>query len=138
MKAIRFLYQFIPTIFIGITILYLSLSKFTTTYSGPDIPYLDKIVHFSMYFGLVSVFSFDVYRSKWLSRHDGYILLWGWTLAILWGGLMELFQKYFTLYRAADWFDFLANTAGATVGIIIGVFILRPLISRYQKKTRLK
>ena len=113
MKVIRFLSRFIPTMLVGITILYLSLSHVTSPYNVPNIQNLDKIVHFTMYMGLVSVFCFDVYRSSWLSRYDGSILLSGWILAVLWGGLMELFQKYFTEYRTADWFDFLANTVGA-------------------------
>ena len=136
MKVIRFLSKFIPTILVGITILYLSLSHVTSPYNVPNIQNLDKIVHFTMYMGLVSVFCFDVYRSRWLSRYDGSILLSGWILAVLWGGLMELFQKYFTEYRTADWFDFLANTVGAFAGILIGVFIIRPLIRRYKKTNK--
>lgn len=136
MKVIRFLSKFIPTILVGITILYLSLSHVTSPYNVPNIQNLDKIVHFTMYMGLVSVFCFDVYRSSWLSRHDGSILLSGWILAVLWGGLMELFQKYFTEYRTADWFDFLANTVGAFAGILVGVFIIRPLIQRYKKTNK--
>ncbi|WP_455498552.1 VanZ family protein [Coprobacter sp.] len=134
MKVIRFLLQFIPTIIVGIVILYLSLSHFTPSYTIPDIPNFDKIVHFTMYMGLVSVFCFDIYRSEWLSRYDGRILLWGWILAVLWGGLMELFQKYFTDYRTADWFDFLANTTGAFAGILIGVLIIRPFIKWAKNK----
>ena len=134
MKVIRFLLQFIPTIIVGIVILYLSLSHFTPSYTIPDIPNFDKIVHFNMYMGLVSVFCFDIYRSEWLSRYDGRILLWGWILAVLWGGLMELFQKYFTDYRTADWFDFLANTTGAFAGILIGVLIIRPFIKWAKNK----
>ncbi len=87
-----------------------------------------------MYMGLVSIFCFDVYRSEWLSRHDGTILLTGWFLAVLWGGMMELFQKYFTEYRTADWLDFLANTIGAFAGILVGVFIVQPIIKRYKRK----
>lgn len=116
MKVIRFLSRFIPTMLVGITILYLSLSHVTSPYNVPNIQNLDKIVHFTMYMGLVSVFCFDVYRSSWLSRYDGSILLSGWILAVLWGGLMELFQKYFTEYRTADWFDFLANTVALSQG----------------------
>ena len=136
MKVIRFLSRFIPTMLVGITILYLSLSHVTSPYNVHNIQNLDKIVHFTMYMGLVSVFCFDVYRSSWLSRYDGSILLSGWILAVLWGGLMELFQKYFTEYRTADWFDFLANTVGAFAGILIGVFIIRPLIRRYKKTNK--
>lgn len=58
---------------VGITILYLSLSHVTSPYNVPNIQNLDKIVHFTMYMGLVSVFCFDVYRSSWLSRYDGSI-----------------------------------------------------------------
>lgn len=75
MKVIRFLSRFIPTMLVGITILYLSLSHVTSPYNVPNIQNLDKIVHFTMYMGLVSVFCFDVYRSSWLSRYDGSILL---------------------------------------------------------------
>ena len=70
MKVIRFLSRFIPTMLVGITILYLSLSHVTSPYNVPNIQNLDKIVHFTMYMGLVSVFCFDVYRSSWLSRYD--------------------------------------------------------------------
>ena len=63
MKVIRFLSRFIPTMLVGITILYLSLSHVTSPYNVPNIQNLDKIVHFTMYMGLVSVFCFDVYTA---------------------------------------------------------------------------
>lgn len=57
MKVIRFLSRFIPTMLVGITILYLSLSHVTSPYNVPNIQNLDKIVHFTMYMGLVPFFA---------------------------------------------------------------------------------
>jgi len=65
-------------------------------------------------------------------------ILWGWgqanervpgkplmmtavVLASLWGGLIELVQHYFIPTRQGDVFDFLADLAGAIIGLALYV-----------------
>ena len=133
----RFVPPFLPTIIIAGCILYLSLSSFPDV---PDTPlfhfeHIDKVVHFCMYFGLTLVLYFDWSRYKMTNpeihiRHT-WIL---WILPVLLGGLMEIAQKYLTATRSCDFIDFLANTAGATTGIILGIYLITPWIKRALTK----
>lgn len=78
----------------------------------------DKVVHVSMYLGTCSVFWLEHYRSRRrLAR---------WTLAliavvapILMSGVIELAQAYLTTYRSGDWMDFLANSCGVVLALIL-------------------
>ena len=38
---------------------------------------------------------------------------------ILFGGLMEICQHYIFVNRSGNWFDFLANTIGAIIGVAV-------------------
>ena len=38
---------------------------------------------------------------------------------ILFGGLMEICQHYIFVNRSGNWYDFLANTIGAIIGVAV-------------------
>lgn len=44
---------------------------------------------------------------------------WLWLVAMLCGGAAELGQAFFTTTRHPDWWDMLANTLGAGIGLLL-------------------
>lgn len=77
------------------------------------IPNMDKVAHFSMYFILCFLLLFDFSKNKenpinW--RKSVFISL---SIAILFGGCMELLQEIPSLQRSTDFIDFTANSIGA-------------------------
>jgi hypothetical protein len=87
-----------------------------------------------MYLGLTLVFYFDwtrysIITKKQKSTKYTWIL---WLLPILFGGTMEIAQKYLTNTRSCDFFDFLSNTAGVISGFLLGIFFISPWIKRYS------
>lgn len=84
------------------------------------IKFIDKWTHIVMYGGV----SFVVWV-EWLRRHSKprlpRLVLVGWLMPVLMGGLLELIQAYCTGGRRnGDWMDFIANTAGATLILCVG------------------
>ncbi len=49
--------------------------------------------------------------------------LYSFLFCITWGGLMELSQLFIFTYRSAEWADVLANSIGASLGLIISTFL---------------
>ncbi|WP_121964923.1 VanZ family protein [Myroides sp. N17-2] len=83
-----------------------------------DIPYKDKVAHFTFYF-VFSIIWF-VYSVKsmpnksriWLS-----ILIF--TIASVMGGIVEMLQYFFSPTRSAEWADELANCLGSLFGVLL-------------------
>lgn len=126
----KFLRRYYLTFIVVAAILVLSLAHISPDNDLPDIPYLDKAAHCLMYLGLVATFCFDLYRAT-PARTSYRKPLWtGWLLAVLLGGAMEAAQLCLTTYRSGDWGDMAANLLGATLGIVAGVFVSKPLSAR--------
>ena len=89
----------------------------------------DKFVHFCMYGSLSGVFWIE-FLIKHRRKKPNYIyaVLGGVLYPILFGGVIELCQRYFTKYRSGDWWDFLADMGGVVLATFIAWFILRPWI----------
>jgi len=84
--------------------------------SLPAIPTnFDKVLHFSAYAGLAFILSLSVFWSR-------KVPWWHFALMFLavaaFGGCDELTQPPFG--RTADWFDWFADLAGASVGVVFG------------------
>lgn len=96
-----------------------------------DFNLLDKWVHFVMYGTLSLCVWWDLYHKR-PSRTFGFRELRLTTLyPTLFGGLMELVQRYCTFgIRSGDWIDALANTIGVVLGFIIGFFVIRRLCAK--------
>jgi len=98
---------------------------FSSLYSFEDvdvptfqIPHLDKIVHFIFYFvgavlGLLSLGS----HTKNPPAINKVVLMV--LFVILFGIIIEVFQKAFTTMRSGDVLDALANTIGALIGVLV-------------------
>ena len=101
--------------------------------SGFNIPYFDKIVHFTFYFvmvfcGVLAVREQSKGRLK-LSKVVTYVLLF----SIVYGIIIEVLQYALTENRHGDFLDALANTFGA----FMGALLVRNLFSgKWQLKWR--
>lgn len=125
----RFLFSipvFVRWIFFFIylaAIIYASLTPPVNIPKIISIPNIDKVIHFLMYMGycLIAAWALDsrVYSSDNnlpLLKHLTWFLLLVLFMAIAWGLLMELFQRYMAIGRHYSLYDMLANIAGACVG----------------------
>lgn len=74
---------------------------------APRIPYLDKVAHFSFYFGYTALFIL-AFRNK----------LWAVITALFLGATMEILQGLLTTTRSADYIDMLFNTFGTVVALL--------------------
>lgn len=83
--------------------------------SSINVENKDKYVHFTFYFVFV-VLWFLYAKSKNISQRTKLLVLFS---AIGYGALMEICQGIFTTTRTPDILDVLANSAGATVAILI-------------------
>jgi len=112
------------SVIVALVIMYLSLS-------GPEdlessffskIPYFDKIAHFLMYFGFMSVIIFE--NRKTLKTTGK--LLFAAIVPFLFGLLMEILQVVITLNRSGDFYDALFNL----MGILLSVFLYKSFVYR--------
>jgi VanZ family protein len=80
------------------------------------IPYFDKFVHFTLFFGLGILLIRHLIVINLLKTHKAVIV--GFLLTILLAIATELLQNILPINRDADFFDFLADFAGIACSII--------------------
>jgi VanZ family protein len=107
----------ILSIFVALIILYLSLASSETFKKVPliNIPNSDKVVHFLMYFGLMSVIIFENRRTIKNNKQLFLVAL----IPLFYGILMELLQLTITSTRSCSFFDVLFNSAGIIVSTLL-------------------
>lgn len=121
--------RFIIAIFWSLLIAFACLISFNTLneVGTIDIPNIDKIIHFCFYTTFTIIWTWSLHYHK---SHPNYIRkvsrVFG--AAVLFGFIIELLQKYTTTTRSFEWWDVLANTSGAFLGIL--------LITIFQKQTQ--
>lgn len=106
---------------IALIIMFLSLTG-SDNFDGVsflNIPYFDKIAHFGMYFGFMSVLLFE--NRKQLIANKQIMLLS--IIPFFYGIMMELFQIIFTASRSGSLFDVFFNTAGIIVSTMLWIWI---------------
>lgn len=108
------------SILISLVILYLSLANARTFENAGffDIPYLDKFVHFGLYFIFMAVIILEHRNSFSNTRQIIFVAL----IPVIFGGIMELAQSGFTETRKADILDIMFNTAGTASAVCIWLF----------------
>jgi VanZ family protein len=114
------------SILIAAGILYLSLAN-AENFREPsfiNIPYLDKIVHFGMYFSL----SISIFFENRRSINSLEKLLLASLIPLAYGILMEILQM-FTTTRSASFGDGIADFAG----IVVALIVWRTFLSRKLK-----
>ena len=96
-----------------------------------DLPYMDKIVHFALYFVLamlvmaVLTLNSHLKTSRWT-----YIITI--TICLLYGWLIEVLQRAFFPGRSFEWLDVVADTAGAVVGVLLYKKVSRWVKGRFK------
>jgi VanZ family protein len=108
------------SILVSLVILYLSLANARTFENAGffDIPYLDKFVHFGLYFLFMGVIILE-HRNFFSSTRQ--IILFA-LIPVFFGGLVELVQSGFTETRKADILDIMFNTAGTVSAVCFWLF----------------
>jgi VanZ family protein len=109
------------SILVSLLLLYLSL---TNTEKFQQIPlinftFFDKIVHFGMYFFLMSVVIFENRENIKDYRHLFLLSL----IPLFYGILMEILQMTLTVSRSGSFYDALADAAGILVSVFIWLLI---------------
>jgi VanZ family protein len=115
------------SIFTSLIILYLSLANAKTFENAGlfDIPYLDKFVHFGLYFFFMAVIILE--HRKYFDNTRKLIIIA--LVPIFFGGLIELLQSGITATRKADILDIIFNSAGVSVSVFIWL-----IISPYRRR----
>ncbi len=108
----------------ALIITYLSLTSSHTFDKVPliNIPNFDKVVHFLMYFGFMSVIIFENRKSI---KNSSVLFLTG-LIPFSYGALMEILQATITSTRTPSVYDAMANSAGILVSILLWLW-LNPL-----------
>jgi len=117
----------IISVTVALVIMYLSLSNANTfdKVSIFNFPFMDKIVHFGMYFALMSSIIFE--NRKNFKNLRG--LLLSAIIPLLYGILMEILQSTITVNRSGSVFDVLANSVGIIVSVLVWLWV-KPLIMK--------
>ncbi len=112
------------SILVALIIMYLSLANSHTfdKVSFINIPNIDKVVHFGMYFGLMSVI---ILENRKAIKSTSHLFLTG-LIPLFYGILMEILQATLTLTRTGSFYDALANSVGILVSILLWLWI-KPL-----------
>ncbi len=105
------------SLLVALIIMFLSLAGSDSFDGVPflNIPYFDKIAHFGMYFGLMSVLLFE--NRKQITGNRQILLLS--SIPFSYGITMELFQTIFTVSRTGSIYDVIFNTAGILVSALL-------------------
>ena len=106
----------------------LSLLPFFPETPLNHVKFIDKWTHFIMYGGTCLVIWLE-YARKHRSPDYEKLFFWAWLAPVIMGGVLELLQAYCTATRDGDWLDFAANATGVTVAGIVGVILLKLVIT---------
>lgn len=111
------------SLLIALFILYLSLASSSTFDEVPlfEIPYLDKLIHFAMYFGLMLVI---VYENRKSIKSTAQLFLVSF-LPLAYGILLEILQAVLTITRSGNISDAIADGAGIYAAVLIGSVYLK-------------
>lgn len=123
MKILDIIPRFLTSAVVTAGVLYLTLAP--RPFGSVRIPLFegaDKVVHFMMFFAMAFAYHFDFRRGK---KPVDEARLMGWIFVSLsaFGGLIELAQWKMRMGRSGDWYDLLADIAGAVYGIILAWLI---------------
>lgn len=92
------------------------------------VPYVDKVMHAGLHF-VFTLLWFFYFKSKIGSLKNLKLLLISLVLSIFFGIAIELMQKFFTVTRNADLFDVIANLFGASMAVVLIIFL-----NKYKRK----
>jgi hypothetical protein len=118
----RMIRKNIFTITAAAIIAYLSLANAKTFENAGffDIPYLDKFVHFGLYFFFMAVIIVE--HRDYFNNTRKLILIA--LIPVVFGSLMELMQGGFTTTRKADVIDAMFNSGGVAAALGLWLFFI--------------
>lgn len=108
------------SIIVSLIIIYLSLANASTfEHAGFfEIPYLDKVVHFGLYFTFMGV----IIVEHRLFFNDTRKLLLVALIPFVFGSFLELLQSGITTTRKADVLDIMFNSGGIASAVFLWLF----------------
>ena len=120
-QILKMIKKNIFSILLALLIMYLSLISSEKFERVPflNIPFLDKIVHFGMYFLLMSAIIFVNRKTLESTRRLFIISL----IPLLYGIMIEVLQSMLTVNRSGSFYDVVFNTSGIYVSILIWLSI---------------
>lgn len=84
---------------------------------GFEIPHLDKIVHFGLFYIMGIFLCAELkYQTSLTYRKIG---IWVIALVAMYGGLIELLQNYIFINRSGDYLDLLADISGGIAAVLM-------------------
>ena len=120
-----------------LSIIIIGVILFLSFFNPPETPLnevnnIDKVLHFTMYFGFCSVLWFEYLKSH-KQANAARLIPWAIIAPILFSGLIEVGQQTLTPTRAADWWDFCFNTLGCLTAAIFSQLVTRKVIYQWRK-----
>jgi len=91
---------------------------------GFSFPGIDKVVHFTFFLLLGLFLVYEDHRQQYSSKSRLKASLGLLLLGLVYGGGIELLQKYIFTYRSAEWLDLAADMGGCILAIALFNFIL--------------
>ena len=95
----------------------------------------DKIIHIILFatFSFVSLWGYRklFFNINYPNRKSLFITIS--LISILYGGLTELLQKYLFVNRYCSLYDFMADTIGCLIGIIVFHFLVQKNLKKLKK-----
>jgi VanZ family protein len=94
----------------------------------PDLPSSlpwDKIVHFGMFFLLSAVSLLDYYKLHDESPPVFRWIFWGFVIPVIYGGVIEILQKYIFTSRSAEMGDWIADMLGSAMATLLAIILLQ-------------
>ena len=124
----NFLFYWLP-IFIYCLLIYIQ-SSYPSPEEVPQLPYIDKVLHFAAY-ALLSALFLRAFKTLPIKDNIRLITILAITLSSLYGISDEIHQ-YYVPYRDADIMDALADIIGSIFGVYIYNFFW--LERRWKKR----
>jgi VanZ family protein len=92
----------------------------------------DKLVHCGLFFVLVVMLCSGLIRVNTLHNLNFLQAFWGLIIPIVYGGSIELLQRYIFTWRSGEWADLFADAVGASMGLFSILVTLWAV--NYEKK----
>ena len=120
-KIIQFITKYPRSVACIALIWILSFVPFFPETPLDDVQFIDKWTHLVMYGGTCSVIWIE-YLRRHSTLDKGKLFRWAWLAPIIMSGIIELLQEHCTNHtRSGEWLDFLANSTGVTMAVIVGL-----------------
>lgn len=122
---LEFLKKYPLSILWGIFILILCAVRLSSLPPiGKGIEGFDKIVHFTFFLTLSLILVYEDHRQHYSGKSRLRASMGLIALGIVYGGGIELLQKYIFTYRSAEWLDLAADLLGCLVAVALFNLVL--------------